>query len=256
MLKELEEYLSDVKYEQKYIDTASVKIYQDSLIYKQNILFDYLDLIKEMNIKNPNIIYLYIVNCLLHLFKCQKNDISLDIQNALIKLICQYFTEMCQILYRTLNPIIQNQILEIFDAWRQETLSYYDESLKKDVILEEKILTEYQINKIIFSIKMLESPELSEDKNEIKYLEKLITEKEIIMDSKMIEFVNEYNLMLKDNDIKYKRDILEMEKKMVTDQLLNYSKDIEKLEEIDEILNMMKNVKEEYEKSKNNKIIK
>ncbi len=95
-----------------------------------------------------------------------------------------------------------------------------------------------------FELKMEIEPEFTDDNEEINYLLNLYNNGNIKIDQNLISFSRDLDILEKTKDNKQRKNILKMEKDMITKQFKIYNSQIQHLKEIDLILDKIKTFNE------------
>lgn len=203
--------LKNIDLKKETIEKLSTYIQEQITKYGEQIIFEIFQILESESNFTPRLEYLYLINDILEKYK--------DINPYQINKIFPYIKNICLYSYTTLNENFTSKVKELISLWETK-----------------EIFNKNKIKELKFYLKTQLEPELTDDKEEINYLINLYNNGNIKFDQNLINFSKELNSLEKTKDNKIRRTMLKMEKDIIHKQFKIYTSQIQRLKEIDKLL--------------------
>ena len=203
--------LKNIDLKKETIEKLSTYIQEQITKYGEQIIFEIFQILESESNFTPRLEYLYLINDILEKYK--------DINPYQINKIFPYIKNICLYSYTTLNENFTSKVKELISLWETK-----------------EIFNKNKIKELKFYLKTQLEPELTDDKEEINYLINLYNNGNIKFDQNLISFSKELNSLEKTKDNKIRRTMLKMEKDIIHKQFKIYTSQIQRLKEIDKLL--------------------
>ena len=211
--------LKNIDLKQETIERISSYIQDKIEKYGDNLIFEIFQILESESHFTPRLEYLFVINDIINKYKDNK-------QNQINK-IFPYIKKICCYSYITLNDNFKEKIKELINLWKTK-----------------EIFNQSKMKELEFELKMEIEPEFTDDNEEINYLLNLYNNGNIKIDQNLISFSRDLDILEKTKDNKQRKNILKMEKDMITKQFKIYNSQIQHLKEIDLILDKIKTFNE------------
>ena len=211
--------LKNIDLKKETIEAISSYIQEKIEKYGDNLIFEIFQILESETHFSPRLEYLFIINDIINKYKDNK-------QNQINK-IFPYIKKICCYSYTTLNDNFKDKIIQLINLWKTK-----------------EIFNISKMKELEFELKMEMEPEFTDDKDEINYLLNLYNNGNVKFDQNLINFSKELEILERTKDNKHRKNLLKIEKDVITKQFKIYNSQIQHLKEIDLILDKIKTFNE------------
>ena len=212
--------IKEINLKEDTITKISSYIYDSIEKYGEYIGFELFQIIESETYISPRLEYLYVINDVITKYQ-EENKV-------IINKLFPYIKEICCCSFKALNNNFREKIIELLKLWKEKEI--FSESKMKILEFETKIGLEPELN--------------GEDKEEIFYFCNLCNKGSIKFDQNFIGFSKELDMLERTKNNKHRKNLLKMEKDIILKQLKIYNSQVQKLKEIDMLLDKIKTFNE------------
>ena len=236
ILSQLQSFLANINLVQEKIQNISSFICDKIFKYRKLILEDIFTLIFSFNHEEPKVEFLCLITEILkNNFGLDKADLfSEKISNIFKKIIFPYAKGVCLDMYSTLFPLFQENVYYFLNEWEKN--NYF----RSDYI---KIIK--------FELKFWNEPNITGNEKEAKYLINLVNFGEFKIEQNLIDFSKTVEALERKKDNFHRKNMLKLEKELLEKQVKIFNTHLQQLNEIDTLLDIIKEHQESFEKEKN-----
>jgi len=217
--------LLKINMQQAKIESLSGNICDKIAKYRNLIIEDIFKLIYDLNHHKRKVEYLCLVNEIIKRnFGIEKNELeNKNIIKVIKKKFYPYIRGICSDIFFGFNKYNQDAVLYYLNEWDK------NQYLKHGYIKE-----------IRFELKMRNEPEITGNKDELKFLMNFVHFRKFKIEKGLIDFSNQVDALDRIKDNNHRIIMIKMEKDLIQKQLRIYNTHIQQIKEINLLLNKIK----------------
>jgi len=219
IISTIKTYLQEINIQQDTIEKISSYICDKIYKYRILIIENIFQLINEKNISGPKVEYLCLLNEILKNNFGLKNE-EINIANAIKKNFFPYIKKICLDIYF------------VPDNYYSKAVNYFVGEWDKNQIFDSE-----RIKIIKFEMMMKKNPEIKGTKDDITNLQNLVNCEGYKIEPALIDFSKQVETLKRCNDNFQRRNLLKLENDLIQKQVKLYNSNIQKLKEINLLLN-------------------
>ena len=225
ILSYIQKSLQNINMQKITIENLSSFICDKIYKYRNLIIEDLFQLIDENNQRYPKVEHLCLINDIIFRnFGIDKTEKEFNnILTLIKKKLFPYIKGICSDLFFGLDRYFQEAVMFYINEWEKN--KYFDGDYIKE---------------IKFELKMRNDPEITGKKQDITFLKNFVNCGGLRIEQGIIDFAKQYDALDRNKDNKQRKNMLKMEREIIHKQIKMYLIHIQRLKEINLLINKIK----------------